>query len=172
MDSERLSRANHRTGHRSTGANRVLAFIVLVTVQSGCGPQDKPTLAPDAGQTAVAVEPMVPITEIEISRFDESPVLGRWEVVDYHITPVAAADDETVLDWLGQLVVYTAGLVGFQDELCDSPTYREHVELFEEYFEDFEVSPNLFEIQDPNVDIISIDCYGESWSGPGSEMQN
>ena len=145
----------------------ILAIICMVAL-CGC---EKP-----AGQEALeltgSLQNVVPIPEIEISPTDESPIVGRWEVVDYHITPVAAIDELEAIDWLGQLVVYSENAVGFESEMCGAPSFEEHAEFFEDYFADYEVDPTVFGIIAPEVDVISIHCEGLTWTGPGSELIN
>jgi len=112
----------------------------------------------------------VPISQIEISPMDESPIVGRWEVVDYHITPVAAIDESEATEWLGLLVVYSENAVGFESELCETPSFEEHAELFDDYFADYEIDPAVFDIEEPEINVISIQCGGFTWTGPGSEL--
>ena len=147
----------------------LLLFTAVITLW-GCEPQEEPVETPPTPFVLPNLEVRQSVSEIKILRLDVSPVVGKWEVVDYHITPVAAIDEDAALGWLGQLVVYTADVVGFQEELCEAPSFREHRERFAEYFKDFEVNPTLFEIQEPDVDVISIDCNGVNWSGPGAEV--
>lgn len=122
------------------------------------------------GASVQPAEPRLSIPEMPISPLDQSPIVGRWEVVDYLLTPVAAIDETTAITWLGLLAIYSKDAVGFEAELCDKPSFREHTERFVDYFQDFETDPAALEITKPDVDIVSIDCYGEAWSGPGSEV--
>jgi len=158
-----------RAFHASGGAGLVAASALLV-VFFGCGPKEEPTTKPAPAPEETQVAPRISIPDIAISPSDESPIVGRWEVVDYRLTPVSAIDETTALDWLGLLVIYSADHVGFEAEMCDEPSFREHEEVYADYFEDFEVNPVELDIQDPVVDIVSVDCYGEPWSGPGSEV--
>ena len=165
------SRQRNPWRRRGTGLAIAVGAVLLLVALCGCESRNEesaPEMPP--GPLTEAPPPATPITEIPISPLDESPLTGRWEVIDYELTPVAATDETTVMNWLGLLVIYSRDVVGFQAELCDAPTFREHREAFASYFEDFEVDPARFEITEPQVDVISIDCSGESWSGPGSEV--
>jgi hypothetical protein len=118
----------------------------------------------------VPAEPRISIPDLPISPLDKSPIVGRWEVVDFLLTPVAAIDETTAINWLGLLAIYSKDIVGFEAEPCDKPSFREHREEYADYFEDFETDPAALDIRAPDVDVISVDCYGEAWSGPGSEV--
>ncbi len=143
----------------------ILAIICLVAL-CGC----EKIARQDSLEVDESEDAGVAIPDLEISPTDESPIVGRWEVVDYHITPVAAIDELEAIDWLGQLVVYSENAVGFESEMCGAPSFEEHAEFFDDYFADYEVDPTVFGIVAPEVDVISIHCEGLTWTGPGSEL--
>ena len=143
----------------------ILAIICLVAL-CGC----ETTTRQDSLEVDESEDAGVAIPDLEISPTDDSPIVGRWEVVDYVVTPVAALDELEAMDWLGQLVVYSKNAVGFKSELCDAPSFEEHQELFDDYFADYEIDPTVFGIAEPEIDVISIQCEGLPWTGPGSEL--
>ena len=111
-----------------------------------------------------------PIPEIQIRPDDPSPVVGRWEVVDYLLTPVSAIGEDEAIDWLGQLIVFSENAVGIETELCDAPSFEERAEVFDDYFRDYGVSPEIFGVTEPEVDVINVRCDDAIWSGAGSEL--
>lgn len=114
--------------------------------------------------------PITPIPEIQIHPNDPSPVVGRWEVVDYHLTPVSAIGEDEAIDWLGQLIVFSENAVGIETELCEAPSFEERSEVFDEYFSDYGLRAERFGVTEHEVDVISVRCNNEPWFGAGSEL--
>ncbi|GMQ81742.1 MAG: hypothetical protein BMS9Abin05_1177 [Rhodothermia bacterium] len=143
----------------------VFGFVVLFTM-NGCrvsetGGQSE-NLPPDL--------PFTPIHEIQIHTDDPSPVVGRWEVVDYLLTSVSAIGEDEAIDWLGQLIVFSENAVGVETELCDAPSFEERTEVFDEFFSDYGVKSEFFGVTKSEVDVITVRCNNAPWSGAGSEL--
>ena len=148
----------------------LLILILLpgvLLVGSGCTDEGQNT----ATNTAIEnpESPAVPIPDIPIRPDDPSPISGRFEVVDFHMTPVAAIDEDEALEWLGQLIVYSETAVGMEEELCNSPVFATRIEIFSDYFDIYEVEPERFGLDTTEIEIVSVQCSGLAWSEVGAE---
>ena len=156
--------AEFRTNGWHTATLLLLAIILLLVL---CGCQEQ--VQDEIERVPAFSDSPTQIMDIEISAFDESPIVGRWEVVDYDLTPVAAVDEEEAENWLGQIVIYSAKATGFEFELCEAPSFEERIERYQEYFGDYEVDPEGLGITEEEVDVIAVQCEGLTWQGPGAE---
>lgn len=143
-----------------------MSGLVIFLAAAGCGAGEpsnqSANFPPDS--------PVARIPEIKIHPDDPSPIVGMWEVVDFHLTPVSAIAEDVAIEWLGQLIVFSENAVGFETELCDTPSFEESSEVFVEYFSVYGVKPEIFGVTEDEVDVINVRCDSAVWSGVGSEL--
>lgn len=145
----------------------VAGLICFVVLLPGCTQERVQSLNEE--EAVVPEAPVIRIPDIPIDRDDPSPISGRYEVVDFHLSPVAAIDENEALDWLGQLVVFSEDIVGSEMDVCDAPSFVQETLSFSDHFSVFDVSFDQFGLESSAFEVISVRCGNEPWIGVGGE---
>jgi len=110
------------------------------------------------------------ISEISVRRSDDSPLAGKWEIMNVIRTPVSVITEQEAFDMLGTPVVYTATKAVLPNHACTETGYKTRIEVFADYFRDYDISADQLKIKTDLFEVVKITCNGLEWHVPGAEV--
>lgn len=107
---------------------------------------------------------------VKVGRRDESPLAGRWEIMNMMQTAVSVATENEMFETLGTIIIYTEKKSVLLDDACADTGYTTREIPFDEYFLDYDVSPDQLKITTEPIEVTTLTCGGLEWDVPGAEV--
>jgi hypothetical protein len=160
------------TRHTLLRTQSFALFVAILFI--GCGDSTrKEAFLSDPAPEATA-EHMAAVDalrfDLRVGRGDESPLAGRWEIMNLINTAVAVISEDEAIGWLGVMLVYTEDESVLIEDACPKTTYDVRKVPFDEYFLDYDISPDELKITTDPIEVITLSCNGSVWNVPGAEV--
>ncbi len=110
------------------------------------------------------------ISDISVGRSDDSPLAGKWEIMNVIRTPVSVITEQEAFDLLGIRVVYSRKKAVLPNHACTETGYKIRVEAFADYFRDNDISADQLKIKTDLFEVVRLTCNGLEWRVPGAEV--